>query len=421
MWIVLKAYKKGLFAKHHLLSNILAGIIVGIVSLPLSMAFAIASGVSPIAGIYTSIVAGAIAAVFGGSLLQITGPTGAFVVILSGITAKYGMSGLQLATILAGVMLICMGVLRFGFILKYIPYSVISGFTSGVALLIFVGQWQNFLGLSGTFSSQFHYKLWQLLLSIPNIHIPTLIIGIFSLILLIIVPKIKFLKHIPATIIVLIFVTLLHGIFSFSGLATIGSAFGGISQGLPTFAIPSWDLTIIFELLLPGFTIAVLAAIQSLLSAVVADNMSATRHNSNRELIGQGLANIITPMFGGFAATGAIARTSTSIKNGATSPVAGLVNSLVLVLILLFLSPEVSYIPLTTLSAILFVESFNMSDIAYALKVLKTAPKVDAISLGLTFFLTVGVDLVTAVIVGVIFYNFARSKYVRQFRAGKKH
>lgn len=398
---ILEAKRAGLLARDHWANNILSGVIVGIVALPLAMAFAIASGAKPEHGLYTAIVAGTLSALFGGSRLQIAGPTGAFIVILSGITAKYGIAGLQVATLMAGFILIAMGIARMGSVIKYIPDPVIVGFTSGIAVIIFVGQWKDFLGVTPDAGGElFHQKLWHLLQQVPETHLPTLALGVTTLALLWLSPKIF--KRIPAPLLAMVSVTAIQGIFDFDGVATIGSAFGGIPQQLPQFALPSLTVSETLHLIGPAFTIALLAAIESLLSAVVADGMSGTRHDSNQELVGQGIANVFSPLFGGFASTGAIARTATNIRNGATSPLSGLVHAATLLVIVLLLAPLASHIPLCALSAILFLIAWNMSEVHRFSHLLTTAPKPDIAVLLITFLLTLFSDLVIAVNIGVL-------------------
>lgn len=402
MFAVLEAHRAGLFKSAHWIKNIIAGLVVGVVALPLSMAFAIASGARPEQGIYTAIVAGIVVSLFGGSRLQIAGPTGAFIAILAGITATYGIEGLQLATLMAGVLLLLMGLFRLGGVVAFIPAPVIIGFTAGIGIIIFTGQWADFLGVPRQLSGQFHEKTWAVIESLPAIHGPTLGIGVLSLAILLGSARVKRLRHIPAPLIVLVAASLTQSVFAFSGVATIGSAFGGIPAGLPVFQLPELSFGKMLLLIGPAFTIAMLGAIESLLSAVVADRMAGTRHGPNQELVGQGLANMIAPLFGGFAATGAIARTATNIRNGATGPLAGVVHSLTLVAILILLAPLASDIPLASLSAILFVVAWNMSEPHRVLSMLKRAPMADRAILLVTFFLTVFADLVVAVNVGVL-------------------
>lgn len=402
MKTIIEAYQAGLFQKKYWLQNIISGIIVGVVALPLAMAFAIASGAKPEQGLYTAIVAGLIVSIMGGSRLQIAGPTGAFIVVLAGITAKYGISGLQISTLIAGFMLLFFGLARLGGIIKFIPDPVIIGFTAGIAVVIWVGQWHYFFGLPSGGTGHFHEKLWHLLQSFPQLHFTTTALGFLSLFLVLFVNKIPGLKRVPGPLIALAVLTSLQAIFHFEGVATIGSMFGGIPQGLPTLQMPDITVDRVIELIGPAFTIAMLGAIESLLSAVVADGMAGTKHNSNQELIGQGIANIFAPLFGGFAATGAIARTATNIRNGGNSPLAGIVHALTLVLIILFLAPLAVNVPLTALAAILFVVAWNMSEVKHFIKLIQRAPRADIVILLVTFALTVFVDLVVAVNIGVI-------------------
>jgi SulP family sulfate permease len=397
----LQAKADGLFSRAHIRNNVLAGVVVGVVALPLAMAFAIASGARPEQGLYTSIVAGLCTSLFGGTRMQISGPTGAFVAVLAIITAQHGIAGLQIATFMAGVILLAFGVARLGAVIKFIPNPVITGFTAGIAVIIFVGQWKDFLGLTqGVSGVRFHEKLWSLIAAFPSVSVPTAGLGVLSLAILILAAR--YLPRIPAPLIALVAVTAIQAIFHFSGVATIGSAFGGIPRSLPSLSLPSLDMARVLSLVGPAFTIALLGAIESLLSAVVADGMAGTRHDSNQELIGQGIANIISPLFGGFAATGAVARTATNIRNGATSPLAGIVHSLFLILVIVALAPLASAIPLCALSAILFIVAWNMSELPHVVRLVRGAPKPDVAVLLITFILTVFVDLVVAVNVGVI-------------------
>jgi SulP family sulfate permease len=401
MIALIEAQRAGLFSAKHLVNNLIAGVIVGVVALPLAMAFAIASGAKPEQGIYTAIVAGFLTSVFGGTRLQISGPTGAFIVILSGITAKYGITGLQIASLMAGVMLFAMGFARLGSVIKYIPDPVIIGFTAGIGIIIWVGQWRDFFGLTITGGGEhFHEKLEQLILALPSAHLATTGLALLSLVLLVFGPRL--LRKVPAPLVALVVATLLQSVFKFEGVATIGSAFGGIPQGLPAFQPIPMSFTDIVSLIGPAFTIALLGAIESLLSAVVADGMAGTRHDSNQELIGQGIANIFSPLFGGFAATGAIARTATNIRNGASSPLAGITHVIFLILTVVLLAPLAAYIPLCVLAAILFVVAYNMSDVPHFFHLARTAPRADVAVLLITFSLTVFADLVIAVNVGVV-------------------
>lgn len=402
MIALLEAHRAGLLGRKHWLPNLVSGVIVGIVALPLAMAFAIASGAKPEQGLYTAIIAGFLVSAFGGSRLQIAGPTGAFIVILSGITAKYGIAGLQIATLMAGVILLLLGLARLGTIIRFIPDPVILGFTAGIGVIIWVGQWRDFFGLPAVSGEHFHEKLWQLLQALPHLHPTTTALAALSLALVIVAPRLPGMKRVPGPLVALVVASVLQAVFQFDGVRTIGSAFGGIPQGLPTLQLPQLTTSEVIALIGPAFTIAMLGAIESLLSAVVADGMAGTRHNSNQELIGQGIANIVTPLFGGIAATGAIARTATNIRNGGTSPLAGMVHALTLVLIVLFLAPLAVNVPLAALAAILFIVAWNMSEVRHFVRMVKRAPRADVAILLVTFALTVFADLVVAVNIGVI-------------------
>jgi SulP family sulfate permease len=398
-----EAWKAGLLGRKHWLRNLVSGVIVGVVALPLAMAFAIASGVKPEQGIYTAIIGGLLVSLFGGSRLQIAGPTGAFIVILAGVTAKHGVDGLQIATMMAGAILLLLGISRLGAIIKFIPDPVIVGFTAGIGVIIWVGQWKDFFGLPMISGEHFHEKFWHLLQMLPNLHAATTLLAGLSLCLVITASRIPGLKRVPGPLVAMAVATAIQSTFHFDGVATIGSAFGGIPQGLPALSLPEITLSRVIDLIGPAFTIAMLGAIESLLSAMVADGMAGTKHDSNQELIGQGIANLVTPLFGGFAATGAIARTATNIRNGGTSPLAGITHAITLVLIILFLAPLASNIPLCALSAILFVVAYNMSELKHFKRMVQRAPRADVAILLVTFSLTVFSDLVIAVNIGVIF------------------
>ena len=401
MIALLEAKTAGLWSRKHIANNVLAGLVVGVVALPLAMAFAIASGARPEQGLYTAIIACLLTSLFGGTRLQIAGPTGAFIAVLAIITAQHGIAGLQIATFMAGIILVAFGAARLGAVIKFIPRPVIVGFTAGIGVIIFVGQWKDFFGLSPAPSGlHFHEKLIVLAQALPTINWATTGLALLALAILIAGPR--YLKRIPAPLVAMIAITILQSYFHFRGVATIGSAFGGIPRTLPSFAFPPIQLAQVISLVGPAFTIALLGSIESLLSAVVADGMAGTKHNSNQELIGQGIANIIAPLFGGFASTGAIARTATNIRNGATSPLAGMVHSGFLILVVLLLSPLASAVPLCCLSAILFVVAWNMSDVPHAIRLVRGSPATDVAVLVITFSLTVFVDLVVAVNVGVI-------------------
>jgi SulP family sulfate permease len=397
----LESWKAGLFHRRHLMRNVGAGLVVGVVALPLAMAFAIASGARPEQGIYTGIVAGLLAALFGSSRVSISGPTGAFIVILAGITAKYGIDGLQIASLMAGLILLGMGLVKLGGIIRFIPTPVITGFTAGIAVIIFVGQWKDFFGLQPTASGQhFHEKLAVLVEAMPGLDLPTTLLAIGALAIVVIAPRLT--RRVPSPLIAMLAATLAQAYFQFDGVATIGSAFGGIPAGLPDLHLPQVTFARVLELLGPAFTIAMLGAIESLLCAVVADGMIGTRHDPNQELVGQGIANIAAPIFGGFAATGAIARTATNIRNGGDSPLASIVHALVLLTVIVALTPLAAHIPLAALAAILLVVAWNMSEAQHFTDLLRHAPVNDKALLLITFLLTVFADLVIAVNVGVL-------------------
>jgi SulP family sulfate permease len=402
MIALLEARRAGLLRREHWLRNTVAGVVVGVVALPLAMAFAIASGAKPEQGLYTAIIAGLCVSAFGGSRVQIAGPTGAFVVILAGVTAKYGVDGLQIATLLAGVMLLLLGIARLGAIIKFIPAPVITGFTAGVAVVIWVSQWRDFFGLPGVGGEYFHENLLSTLRVFPQMHFATTVLAALTLLIVVVAPRLPLLRRAPGPLIGLLVATAAQAIFQFPGVATIGTAFGGVPSGLPAFSVPDVTVARVIELIGPAFAIAMLGAIESLLSAVVADGMAGTRHDSNQELIGQGVANIAAPLFGGFAATGAIARTATNVRNGGTSPIAGIVHAATLVIIVLFLAPLAVHAPLAALAAILFVVAWNMSEAPHFVRMIRRAPPADVIILLVTFTLTVFVDLVVAVNIGVI-------------------
>lgn len=403
MFAIQKAYLQVGLSKSQWAQNLIAGLVVGVVALPLAMAFAIASGVTPQAGIYTAIIAGICVSLFGGSQVQIAGPTGAFIVLLSSIVVNYGFEGLQIATMMAGIILILISVAKLGTVIRYIPTPVIMGFTAGIGVTIWIGQWPYFFGFPNLpYMPHFHEKIWAMIQALPYSDIPTLVIALLSLILLLILPRIPYINKMPSPIIAMVVATIIQWYYQFPTVQTIGSAFGGIPQGLPEFSIPALSLDKIFSLIGPAFTIAMLGAIESLLSAVVADGMSGDKHDSNTELFGQGLANIVAPLFGGIASTGAIARTATNIRQGGNSPIAGIIHAIILILILLFLAPYAVYIPLASMAAILFLVAYNMSDVARFVKMIRLAPRADAGILVLTFFLTIFTDLVVAVNVGVM-------------------
>ncbi|HET6198218.1 MAG TPA: SulP family inorganic anion transporter [Acetobacteraceae bacterium] len=407
MIALLEARRAGLFTRAQLLPNVVAGLVVGVVAMPLAMAFAMASGATPAQGLYTAIVAGLATALLGGTRVQISGPTGAFVAVLAGITAQYGVGGLQAATLLAGVILLVLGIARLGGVIRFIPSPVIAGFTAGIAVIIWVGQWKDFFGLHPAPSGlHFHEKLGALLEALRHPHLATSVLGAGTLLVLALgnrfLPRIPGLKKLPAPLLAMVAATVAQSLGHFDGVATVGTAFGGIPRELPSFSWPSLSLAGYLPLVGPAFAIALLGAIESLLTAVIADGMTGARHDSNQELIGQGLANILSPLFGGFAATGAIARTATNIRNGATSPLAGVVHAVLLLAVILVLAPLAAHIPLAALAAILFFVAWNMADAPHVWRLLRSAPRADRLLLLVTFALTVFVDLVVAVNVGVV-------------------
>jgi sulfate permease, SulP family len=383
-----------------LIADLIAGVTVGLVALPLAMAFGIASGVTPQAGIYTAVVAGFLISALGGSRLQIGGPTGAFVVIVAGIIAAHGVSGLLMVTLMAGVILILMAVTGLGTAVKYIPRPVTIGFTNGIAVLIASTQIKDFLGLdTGAIPSEFLFRMRVLANSLGSVRWPTVLIALSSLLIILLLPKLT--KRVPGSIVALVIATLAVAVFGLQ-VDTIGSQFGGIPTGLPHISVPDVRAELIVPLLPAAVTVAMLAAIESLLSAVVADSMSSDRHNSNVELVAQGVANLVVPFVGGIPATGAIARTATNIRSGARTPVSGIVHALTLLVILLVAAPLARFIPLATLAAILFVVAYNMSEWREVKTILKLS-KADIIVWVMTFALTVLADLTVAVEIGMLF------------------
>lgn len=377
----------------------MAGVVVGIVALPLALAFAIASGVPPERGLYTAIVAGFLISALGGSRVQIGGPTGAFVVIVYGIVAKYGYEGLAFCTIVAGIILIALGLARMGALIKFIPYPVITGFTSGIAVIIFSSQMKDFLGLRmGAVPPDFVDKWIAYAAHIATLDPATLGVAAGTLLVLIVWPKISHL--VPSPFVAMMLATIVVQLFDIP-VETIGSRFGDVPSSLPSPALPNLSWAQMRELISPSITIALLAAIESLLSAVVADGMIGTRHKSNVELVAQGIANIASPLFGGIPATGAIARTATNIRAGGRTPLAGMVHAVTLMLILVFAGQWAAKIPLAALAAILVIVAYHMSEWRSFTGLLR-APKSDIIVLLLTFTLTVFVDLTVAVQMGVV-------------------
>ena len=393
LFLSMKQYTKEQFTK-----DVISGIIVAIIALPLSIALALASGVTPEQGLYTAIIAGFVISFLGGSKVQIAGPTAAFATIVAGIVMKNGMEGLATATILAGLILVIMGFLRLGSLIRFIPYTITTGFTTGIAVTIFIGQIKDFLGLTFRESPvETMEKLGQVISCMDTLNLQALAVGAVSLAILILWPR--FFKKVPPSLIaVAAAAVLVKGM----GLRvnTIGDLYT-ISSGLPAFHLPNISFSLVQKVMPDAITIAVLAAIESLLSCVVADGMIGGKHNSNAELVAQGVGNAASALFGGIPATGAIARTAANIKNGGRSPVAGMVHAAVLLLILVFLMPYAALIPMPAIAAILFMVAYNMSEWRSFADVVKTAPKSDTAVLVLTFFLTVVFDLVMAIGVGL--------------------
>jgi sulfate permease, SulP family len=380
-------------------ADVTAGVIVGIVALPLAIAFAIASGVAPERGLYTAIVAGFLISALGGSRVQIGGPTGAFIVIVYGIVQQYGYGGLAIATLMAGVMLIVLGVARLGTAIKFIPYPVITGFTSAIALIIFSSQVKDFLGLRmGEVPADFVDKWRAFAAAIGTINPMAVLLSVTALAIILFWPRVT--QRIPGAFVALIVTTTMVQLLDLP-VETIGSRFGAIPSGLPTPSIPEMNPAQIAGLVGPAFTIALLAAIESLLSAVVADGMIGGRHRSNMELVAQGVANIASPLFGGIPATGAIARTATNVKNGGRTPVAGMVHALTLLVITLFFGRWAALIPMAALAAILVIVAYHMSEWRTFRTELRS-PKSDVAVLLTTFILTVLVDLTVAIEVGIV-------------------
>jgi sulfate permease, SulP family len=392
--IIRSGYGKGQF-----FPDLIAGVIVGVVALPLAIAFAIASGVKPEQGLYTAIIAGLAVSILGGSRVQIAGPTGAFIVVVYGVVKNYGYDGLAIATIIAGVLLVAMGVARLGTLLKFVPYPLTVGFTSGIAVIIFSSELNDFFGFRiPDLPADFIGKWTAYLGGVNAFDVTTLAIGAFSLAIIISWPRIT--RRIPGSLIAIIVVTALVHLFDIR-VDTIGSRFGSVPTGLPSPRIPDFTWEKVLKLFSPAVTIALLGSIESLLSAVVADGMIRSRHRSNMELIAQGVANVLSPLFGGLPATGAIARTATNIKNGGRTPIAGIVHAFTLLVIMLFFGQWAALIPMPTLAAILMVVAYNMSEWHSFLKILRS-PRSDIAVMLVTFILTVVIDLTIAIEVGIV-------------------
>ena len=388
------------YTKEQFLKDFVSGIIVAIIALPLSIALALASGVTPEQGLYTAITAGFVISFLGGSKVQIAGPTAAFASIVAGIAAKNGFDGLVMATILAGIFLLIMGFLRMGSLIRFIPYTITTGFTTGIAVTIFIGQIKDFMGLTFQHAPiETLGKVSEVVHSIGTLNPMALAVGFTALLILIVWPR--FFKTIPPSLIAVIFTAGLVKVFQLP-VNTIGDLYT-ISSDLPTFHLPVFSLAMVQRVMPDAVTIAVLAAVESLLSCVVADGMVGSRHNSNMELVAQGAGNICSALFGGIPATGAIARTAANIKNGGRTPVAGMVHAVMLLLVLVFLMPYAALIPMPAIAAILFMVAYNMSEWRVFLSIVKTAPKSDWSVLLVTFVFTVAFDLVTAIAVGILF------------------
>lgn len=399
------------FTKEQVMKDIISGIIVAVIALPLSIALGISSGVSPEKGLITAILAGFIISFLGGSKVQIGGPTAAFVIIIYSIIQQYGLNGLIIATIMAGVILVIMGLLRFGSFIKYIPQTITIGFTAGIAVTLMSSQLKDFLGLQiNNVPAEFFEKWQSYFANIGSLSIWSLIIGISSVIIIVLWPKIN--KTIPGSMIALVIVTIAVKLLNLP-VETIGSRFQEISSAIPIPEFPVISISIINKLFGPAMTIAILAALESLLSAVVADGMIEDTHDSNMELVAQGLANITSGLFGGIPATGAIARTAANVKSSGRSPISGMVHAITLLATMLVLMPLAKMIPMTVLAAILIVVSYNMSEWR-AFKALLKAPKSDVIVLLITFGCTVVFDLVVAISIGMIMAMFLFMKRISE-------
>lgn len=388
------------YTKNQLLNDIVAGVIVAIIALPLSIALAIASGVSPERGLYTAIVAGLVIGLLGGSRVNISGPTAAFAAIVAGIVAQHGVDGLAIATLMAGAILVIMGLLRLGSLIKYIPETITVGFTSGIAVTIVIGQIKDFLGLTfseGTVAVEAMEKLEAIAHSITTLNPWALVTGVVALAILIVWPQIN--KRIPGSLVAVLVLTVAVNLIGLK-VNTIGDLYT-ISASLPPFAIPNFEISKVVELIPSAFTIAILAAIESLLSCVVSDRMIDDTHNSNTELIAQGTGNICSALFGGIPATGAIARTAANVKNGGRSPISAIVHAIVLLLVLVLLMPYAAWIPMPVIAAVLFMVAYNMSEWRHFVSICKKAPIYETLVLVLTFVLTFVFDLVVAIAVGL--------------------
>ena len=394
-------FRNNELTKDQMKKDIVSGFIVAIIALPLSIALAISSGVSPEKGLITAIFAGFIISLLGGSKVQIGGPTGAFVVIIYGIVKTHGIDGLIIATIMSGILLVLMGIFKLGNLIKYVPHTVTVGFTSGIAVTLLITQFKDLLGLNiKDVPAEALHKLNAYLQNINSFHMITFVLGIGCILIMIYWPKIN--KTIPPSIIALLFSTFVVQIFNLE-VDTIGSLYANISSTVPMPSIPSINMNKVMVLIQPAITIAILAAIESLLSCVVSDKMIDDKHDSNSELVAQGLGNILSALFGGIPATGAIARTAANVKNGGRSPISGIVHAIVLLFIMVLLMPLAKMIPMTVLSAILIIVSYNMGEWK-EMKEMMNLPKIDVIVLLSTFILTIVFDLVVAIAVGMFIH-----------------
>ncbi len=390
------------YSKSQLVKDIIAGIIVAIIALPLSIALAIASGVGPEVGLYTAVAAGFLIALIGGSPVQIAGPTAAFATIVAGIVYEKGIDGLAIATVMAGIILVIMGVCRLGGLIKYIPHTITTGFTSGIALTIIIGQLKDFFGLTFLHTPvETVDKVKEVIASFSTVNLMAVLVGIVSLLILVFLPKL--LPKIPASLIAVIIMSVVVKLLDLD-VNTIGTLYPDIPKGLPHFKLPSFEMSSVLALIPDAFTIAVLAGVESLLSCVVADKMVNSKHNSNMELVAQGVGNIGSALFGGIPATGAIARTAANIKNGGRTPVSGMIHSVVLLAVLAVFMPYTNLIPMPTIAAILFVVAYNMSEMKEFAGIVRNDAKTDALVLIVTFVFTVVFDLVVAIAVGLVLH-----------------
>lgn len=407
MIAIFEAWRAGLLKRRYWAQNLLSGLILGILAVPLAVSFAIASGVSPEAGIYTAIIAGLGVSLFGGSRTQIAGPTSVFASILLAISLRHGYEGVQLATILAGIFLVIFGFLRLGRAIKFVPLPVVVGFTSGIGTLLFLGQVAPFLGLREVSPAVFAQdKVWEILTHWRTLDRATCLLGLGSLLLLPVYRTLPLFRRIPAPLQILMTGMVVQFFFQFPTVATLMSSFGGMSSRLPTFVCPSFDLNLCLELVGPAFAIAMLGSIESLLTALVAEGMTNEKHSSNQELIGEGVGNMLSGLFGGIAATGAISRTSMNIRSGGNSPLAGIFSSLTLALILCFCAPLACFVPMVSLATILFLVAYNMLGVGYLRFLLLHGPRSEITILLITYCLTIFCNLVVAVNVGIIFSAF---------------